>query len=435
MKTFALLSLVAAQEQDAAAAPADNSGRQVKPEGWGDKSSTGSCANLISNGEVCQIERRDDNNNDGDCYCDKACFSFNDCCSDMSYQCYNGVDELCPSVHKTFEDVDQGGCYTQVGRWSASDNDADAIQCNMTNEECLSVSCDYAGISANFRADLFHTNLENTASFVQQIRDGHRDLVINGVDKSNAEGEACGWTASADGIAVNWNYNLCQDDISPSMNDAGKIQYTLDVSSNGNAPGYDDVEFYVDTNAVASCQYDTHVKVEADGFWVNQEDVEAYDNAEGSLKQCFECKFYADEERNNQIQEHNIVNMGEKIYGTVISKCDIPGLEFKLRRLDVCDASSNDKGCVQVIKGGRGKPLFDSQINNSFRPFGQTQNLNYLSFGFENLSNQNALDIKCRIKIQVAPEDGARSVGFSDYDEDYMASLLADGFTNDDYEE
>jgi len=437
MKTFALLSIVAAQDaQDAVTTAAPAEARQQQADGW-NKSTSGQCSNLIKGGEMCSIDGRNDNNRDGDCYCDAACSGFNDCCTDMEYQCYNGVDELCPSVHMTFDDQDQGGCYTQEGRWNfAYGNDVDAIKCNMTNKDCLSVTCDENGIDANFRADLFHTNLENTASFIQQIRDGKRDLFINGVDMSNEENSQCGWSESATGIRINWDYTLCQANISPTMNSGKKIEYKIDVSSPGNAPGYPEVEFYVDTTAAATCQYDPNVKIEADGFWVNQEDVEAFNEAEGSLKKCFECKFYSDDARSNQIMEHNIVNMGERIYGSLISNCDIPGLEFKLRRLDVCDASVNDKGCVQVVKGGKGKQLFDTNINNSFRPFGQTQSMNYLSFGFEDLSNQNELEIKCRVKIQVASEDGTRTIGdFGDYDEDYVASLAADGYTADDYEE
>merc|ERR1711935_1177409 len=52
------------------------------------------------------------------------------------------------------------------------------------------------------------------------------------------------------------------------------INYGVQFASNGNAPGFETIEFYVDTKIEAECEYPADVMVEADGFWVNQGDVE-----------------------------------------------------------------------------------------------------------------------------------------------------------------
>jgi len=388
MKTFALLSIAAAERVV-----------QEDPEQF-KNSATGTCAALIDSGDKCYIDGQDNSNNSGDCYCDEACWTtFNDCCPDMQYQCYNGIDELCPSVHKTFKGEDKGGCYTQEGRWYAAENNADQIQCNMTNDDCLSVSCAADSIDANFSANLFHTNLENDKSFAQQIRDGSRDLVINGQDKSGEENGPCGWSESADGIRVNWNYANCG--VSPSMNSDNKIEYSLSVTSNGNAPGYQTIEFYVDTDATASCAYNPNVLVNADGFWVNQEDVDAFADNSGSLLDTFACKFYADDAYANQILDHNIVNMGEFIYGQVESDA-LAGLSYKL--VGVTIFNSNNAGeSFDVISGGTPNSAVSASSDGSAST-GTSLNFSYLSFGFEanTGTNQNAIDIQCAIEVYIA---------------------------------
>merc|ERR1712154_652707 len=173
-----------------------------------------------------------------------------------------------------------------------------------------------SGIDATFSADLFHTNLENGDSFMDQLSAGHRSISCNGMELS--EGGQCGYTVNADGVNVNWNYAACG--VSPSMNANEMIEYSVSCSSPGNAPGYETIEFYVDTSVSATCEYDPFVNVDADG------------DASGSLKGCFDCNFYADADRNNLIGADNIVNMGENIYGEVNAKCEGNGLLYKLSK-------------------------------------------------------------------------------------------------------
>merc|ERR1712157_648425 len=209
----------------------------------------------------------------GDCWCDEACNYYNDCCDDIAYQCYNGKDDLCPSTT----------CYTQSPSvWTPGAE----VTCEMTNADCLAVSCSASGIDATFNAD---------------------------------------------GVNINWNYAACG--VQPSMNADEQIEYSVSCSSPGNAPGYETIEFYVDTSVSASCTYNPYVNVDADGFWVNQEDVDAAGEASGSLKECFDCNFYADAARENKIGSDNIVNMGENIYGSVNAKCAGNGLLYKLSKV------------------------------------------------------------------------------------------------------
>merc|ERR1712154_411379 len=141
---------------------------------------------------------------------------------DRQYQCYNGKDDLCPSTT----------CYTQSpSTWSPGAE----VTCEMTNPDCLNVSCSASGIDATFSADLFHTNLENGDSFMDQLSAGHRSISCNGMELS--EGGQCGYTVNADGVNVNWNYAACG--VSPSMNANEMIEYSVSCSSPGNAPGYE----------------------------------------------------------------------------------------------------------------------------------------------------------------------------------------------------
>ena len=376
MKTFiALTTAVAAREVQEA----------------GLKYGTGSCSGVPCLFAPYPAEA--DSPAGGDCWCDEACTYYNDCCDDRAYQCYNGKDQLCPSTT----------CYTQSDQWGPGKD----ITCEMTNADCLNVSCSASGIDATFSADLFHTNLENGGTFMQQLQAGHRSMVCNGNELS--EGDQCGYTVTADGVNINWNYASCG--VSPTMNADEKIEYSVSCYSPGNAPGYPTIEFYVDTSVAASCEYEQFVKVDADGFWVNQEDVDAAGDAQGTLKECFDCNFYADADRNNQIGNNNIVNMGENIYGSVNAKCQGNGLLYKLSKVKFCDVSGGTDQCVDVVRGGHGNDIVQAAINRPKKvDFSVNQKFRFLSFGFEDLSNQNEVEASCRIRVYI-DDPQSRSIG------------------------
>ena len=283
-------------------------------------------------------------------------------------------------------------CYTQYEGWSPGKE----VSCTMTNPDCLNVSCSSNSIQAIFDADLFHTNLENEESFLEQLESGHREMWYNGNKlELNAP---CGFTLTADGVQIDWAYDLCN--VTPTMNADEEIVYSVSLSSPGNAPGYETIEFYVDTAVEASCAYDSKIVVKADGFWVNQEDVEAAGNAMGKLDGTFDCKFFKDEARNNQILSNNIVNMGEMIYGQVTSRA-LTGLSYDLVGVTVTNAN-NLAMSFPVIDGGVPSPDVRASSDGSAET-GQSVNFSYLSFGFESDtgSNQNEINIECAVDLFV----------------------------------
>ena len=101
----------------------------------------------------------------------------------------------------------------------------------MDNAECLDVSCSSSGLNVFLREDLFHTNQENTASFADQLLSGEAVLKVNG--QAVALDGPCTFTKEANGIRLDWSYDLCN--VNPSMSDDGEnIIYALSVSSAGN---------------------------------------------------------------------------------------------------------------------------------------------------------------------------------------------------------
>jgi len=333
----------------------------------------------------------------GDCYCDMLCLSYNDCCQDMKYQCFHG-DEICVSK---FDGTPESGCYTQSATWY----EGTPVTCSMDNEACMDVTCDANSIKTSLRADLFHTNLEDGRSFMEQLQTGDRKLFVNGVER--AEGGPCGFTVDANGVNLDWDYEAC--DVKPSMttsdncNGGDAVQYTLHVHSPGNSGDNSDViEFYVDSTVDASCKYCSNFFVDADGFYVNQEDMYAMGMGMGDLSNNFDCKFYEDRARRNEIKEHNIVNMGEQLYGAANSKGKGGyGLSFRLVNVKFSDTVGS--GELDVIKGSRGNKLVDAKTQKT-AAVGDRVKFRFMSFGFEDNTDQNFMDAKCKIKLFV--DDG-----------------------------
>merc|ERR1712003_93282 len=158
---------------------------------------------------------------------------------------------------------------------------------------------------------------------------GHRSLERTDTGAALVQGAAqCGYVLTSTGVKLtNWKYGLCG--VAPTMNAQGDIVYTVSVISKGNAPGIPDIEFYIDTKVEASCKYDSKIVVDADGFWINQEDVQAAKENQGNLASTIECKFYNDPGYENQIGVDHLVNMGQTIYGRVESTA-LAGLSYDL---------------------------------------------------------------------------------------------------------
>merc|ERR1712102_29416 len=107
---------------------------------------------------------------------------------------------------------------------------------------------------------------------------------------------------------------------------------------------------------------------DADGFWVNQEDVDAAGEASGSLK----------------------------------AKCAGNGLLYKLSKVKFCDVSGGTGQCLDVIRGGHGKNIVNATVSKPKKnDFSVNQKFRFLSFGFEDLSNQNEVEASCRIRMYI----------------------------------
>ena len=241
----------------------------------------------------------------------------------MSFICQTPKDQdpiypespLCPSEY--FGNP-YDGCYVQNQPWNSVD--LPEITCSMQNKACLNVSCAADGITAKFRADLFHSNeFDDGKGFIEQLNAGTRKLYL-GSNEILKDGP-CNFTT--DGIFVileNWSYSLCREkfpDISPALttskkcpgSDQNAIAYTLSVHSPGNeAENSPVIEFYVDTTIDATCSYCSNFVIDATGFWINQEDVQAVQDASGDLSPLFDCKLYSDDQRKNEVRSDFEIN-------------------------------------------------------------------------------------------------------------------------------
>jgi hypothetical protein len=325
----------------------------------------------------------------------------------FNWQCRSYGNDICPSK---FDGSEESGCYTQSNLWQPGKD----VSCSMDNAACLTTTCSADSISSFFRGDLFHVNSKHDGTFMEQLQADIRVLKRKDTGAVLVENDPCGYTVSDNGVNINWNYEKCE--VAPSMKN-GKIAYGITIQAFGNDADNDStIEFYVDFDATAECLYDPEIDVEA-SFFINQEDVEASTDDEGSLLKNFRCLFFEDEAAKNQIKEHNIVNMGERIYGRVRSKNNSGyGLIYKLQRVTFTDASGKitPPPSFHVVgggSGGMGSTIVKAAVQKSkhvpkkpyWRSLGKNMKFSFLSFGFENLSEQNEVDIKCRIKIDIDP--------------------------------
>ena len=214
-----------------------------------------------------------------------------------------GDAPLCPSE---FNGGADSGCYVQNLDWFAGM--ADDIVCTMENNACMDVSCSAGGIYAKLRHDLFHENLKHAGRFTDQLAAGQAMLTFGG-QEVQPTGD-CSYTISADGefIILDWHYDNCE--VKPELVHSAScdgqgnnaIQYKVSVQAYGNDRDSSNViEFYVDTTVDASCSYCNSFEIDAEGFWVNQEDVAMATNAIGDLSSLFNCNLYADAARQDKV--------------------------------------------------------------------------------------------------------------------------------------
>jgi len=302
-----------------------------------------------------------------------------------------------------------GACFTDSGTWTANDS----VTCTYDPaSNCIVPVCSATGLAATFSPDLFHTNEFNTGTFGDQLNAGDRSLTVQ---SGNAPGTTlsqnhpdCPYSVDASGnVAIDWSFEKCSGFMDLELKN-NKIVYTAKIQADGNSGATDDnnnvIEFYIDTDAAASCSYPTEITVNK-SFWINQEDVEASQNAAGDLDGEFDCKFFSDASlaADTEINADNIVNMGVKIYGQVTSTA-LLGLSYELTDVII----SNTKDTFSPIEDKVANSLVDAQITSGNpEPTGTDILFNYLSFGFEANSgtDQNQVSIQCKISLTVPTSD------------------------------
>ena len=301
----------------------------------------------------------------------------------------------------------------------------------MTNPACLVVECSGTKMKATLRYDLFQVNEKHETSFGDQLKDGVRELIYDGKPLSTTGN--CGYSVDEANkmIHLDWSYTDCQEDMSPTINADDELVFTMALKSPGNAPGFADIEFYVDTDVTAQCKYPSEITVEH-AFWVNQEDTEAAGNAKGVFDKLFKCDFFNDAKYEQEINDDSIVNMGKPIYGKAYPMLAMPGLKYTLTGVVVSDASGQvwDVAGVtpksyNVIGPAKGLviPMSDdveAQWENHSTGFAPTEpgssiDFSYLSFGFENLNHQNELKVQCNIKVEKGCDVKSKSSSFKSY--------------------
>ena len=299
------------------------------------------------------------------------------------------------------------GCYTQKPAvWTPNTE----VECEMTNPSCMIVSCSATKMQARLHSNLFHKNEKHSGSFADQLLNGDRSLKFNGVELEHDE--PCGFKVEKGNdqfqqnvwIIIDWDYGTCfQDDKSKPVIVGENIVYTVKLQSYGNdADDNGDIEFYVNTEVEAVCEYDRNIITNPVNFYVNQEDTLINQLSDGKLDSVVECNFFTDEERTKPISNNNIVNMGQTIYGQVNSKLKIGDLRYKLTDLVVRDGNDNASKTFHVIEDNENTAEVNAKSEGS-ADTGSTLDFSYMSFGFEDLEHQNKLEVECHVSIEKNP--------------------------------
>jgi len=308
-------------------------------------------------------------------------------------------DNYCPA----------GVCYKDSGTWNPTTND---VTCTYDPaSKCIVPTCSASGLAATFSPDLFHTNEFNSGNFGAQLLAGKRSITVQSGSDAGAtlsQSGECSYSVDASGtVSIDWSFEKCSKYMNLEL-DNGNIVYTAKIQADGNKATDDTsnvIEFYIDTDAAASCSYPAEITVEK-SFWINQEDVDASQNAAGDLDGEFGCKFYSDASRdaNSEITSTNIVNMGVNIYGEVTSTA-LLGLSYQLTDVTISNNAGDE---FSPIANSAGDPLVNGDITSD-NPTATGNNIlfEYLSFGFEQNSgkDQNQVSIKCHISLTVPDSD------------------------------
>jgi len=272
----------------------------------------------------------------------------------------------------------------------------------MENKACLPVECSATGLKAHFRTDLFDKKLEQ--EFYLDLMQGR--LRIKHKDRELKRFETCGYSFAAIDqrlfLVIDWNYGECDFDVSLVENNTTDCVESIHYSVTLHAEYIDSVdriEFAVETDVQATCSYCSSLTMQSTSFFVNEEDTELSESGEGSFNSLFNCRFFTDQNRGQEIHSDDIINMGTMIYGQVDASSDVNiGLKYYLDKLTL----QNDHGGLEfdVVKNGGWAKIVEAQIqSNPVMPFTESTDFKFRSFGFSDYQNQHYLSVTCSIKL------------------------------------
>jgi len=278
--------------------------------------------------------------------------------------------------------------YGQVGQG------ADQVTCSLKPEAgCLAIECEATQITATLDYRLFDDQNVDAATTKEALEAGNREFAFDCTDVPDI-------TYEDDAAVLVWG--IGSNCLSPRV-DGDDLVYSFSVSLNdvdsdhaGLAQG---IEFHTDTTVNGQCTYPTEITL-SNEFWVNQEDVEARRENEGAFDANFECNFSTDQDFVTKLEEENIVNMGDTIYGQLVSTEAIPRISYQLTALVVTDPNEDDHSFDIFAQQGIVNGNFPDQPTAT----GQNYAFDWTSFGFQGLSNQNQLALQCQVKLVLNDE-------------------------------
>ena len=100
--------------------------------------------------------------------------------------------------------------------------------------------------------------------------------------------------------------------------------------------------------------------MQSTSFFVNEEDTELSESGEGSFNSLFNCRFFTDQNRGQEIHSDDIINMGTMIYGQVDASSDMNiGLKYYLDKLTL--QNDHDGLEFDVVKNGGWAKIVEAQ--------------------------------------------------------------------------
>jgi len=260
---------------------------------------------------------------------------------------------------------------------------------------CIQVDCQATKIQAFLSFDLFdETNdpLNSGRDLKKDLQSGARALTF----KNCANGPDPQYVTNG----FNLDFPLGSNCLSASYNSTSDdLTYSFEVYLNDGTTNTQTIEFHTDSKISGACKYPMTVEVDPDNFWVNQEDVEAFEDGVGDLAKNFNCTFSTDGGVN--IGPNNIVNMGDTINGQVTSN-QLNSINYSLTKVLVSDGNSNSFDVQANAADVNG--VFNNVADIAT---GTPINFSWMSFGFSNhQEDQNNLEVKCEVKLTYVPQAG-----------------------------